>query len=82
MSVPGTKERAFQQARFSNAVEDTLHGRSNVYQQQTGQMADAQVRGFLKTDSKFFISLAHDEADIARTLDAIASSVDVLKTET
>ena len=45
-------------------------------------MTDAQARGFLKTDSKFFISLAHDEAAIAHTLNAIASSGDVLKPET
>ena len=38
-------KQSFQQARFANAVEETLHGRSIVYQQQAGQMANAQVRG-------------------------------------
>ena len=35
----------YRQARLENAVEDTLHGRRIVYQQQAWQMADAQVRG-------------------------------------
>ncbi|MBC8242390.1 MAG: aminotransferase class III-fold pyridoxal phosphate-dependent enzyme [Alphaproteobacteria bacterium] len=35
-------------------------------------------RGVLKGDSKFYISLAHDEADVAKTLDAFAGAIKVL----
>jgi len=31
--------------------------------------------GILKGDSKFYVSLAHDEADVAKTLDAFAAAV-------
>ncbi len=34
--------------------------------------------GVLKGDSKFYISLAHDEADVAKTLDAFAGAIKVL----
>jgi glutamate-1-semialdehyde 2,1-aminomutase len=36
-------------------------------------------RGILKLDSKFYISLAHDDADIAQTVDAIRFAVDTMK---
>jgi glutamate-1-semialdehyde 2,1-aminomutase len=32
-------------------------------------------RGVLKGDSKFYVSLAHDEADVAKTLDAFAVAI-------
>ena len=38
-------------------------------------------RGILKPDSKFYISLAHDEADIAQTVDAIRFAADTMKSE-
>jgi glutamate-1-semialdehyde 2,1-aminomutase len=37
-----------------------------------------RARGILKGDSKFYLSLAHEQADIARTLDAFAEAVDSL----
>jgi len=36
-------------------------------------------RGILKPDSKFYISLAHDDADIAQTIDAIRFAADTMK---
>jgi glutamate-1-semialdehyde 2,1-aminomutase len=36
-------------------------------------------RGILKLDSKFYISLAHDDADIAQTVDAIRFAADTMK---
>jgi glutamate-1-semialdehyde 2,1-aminomutase len=36
-------------------------------------------RGILKPDSKFYISLAHDDADIAQTVDAIRFAADAMK---
>ncbi|HUS53278.1 MAG TPA: aminotransferase class III-fold pyridoxal phosphate-dependent enzyme [Thermohalobaculum sp.] len=38
-------------------------------------------RGILKPDSKFYMSLAHDEADIAQTVDAIRFAADTMKSE-
>jgi glutamate-1-semialdehyde 2,1-aminomutase len=38
-------------------------------------------RGILKPDSKFYISLAHGEADIAQTLDAIRFAADTMQAE-
>ena len=35
-------------------------------------------RGILKPDSKFYISLAHDEADVSHTVDAIREAADAL----
>jgi hypothetical protein len=37
--------RTFRQARFANGGEETLYGRSIVYQKKARQMANAQVRG-------------------------------------
>ena len=38
-------------------------------------------RGILKGDHKFYVSLAHDERDLAQTVDAIAASADVMASE-
>ncbi len=37
--------------------------------------ATLREHGILKGDSKFYVSLAHDEADVAQTLDAFAAAV-------
>jgi len=37
--------------------------------------ATLRENGILKGDSKFYVSLAHDEADVAKTLDAFAAAV-------
>ena len=37
--------------------------------------AALRQNGILKGDSKFYVSLAHDEADVAKTLDAFAAAV-------
>jgi glutamate-1-semialdehyde 2,1-aminomutase len=36
-------------------------------------------RGILKSESKYYVSLAHTEADVAFTLDAFASSIAALQ---
>jgi glutamate-1-semialdehyde aminotransferase len=38
-------------------------------------------RGILKPDSKFYISLAHDDADIAQTVEAIRFAADTMKSD-
>lgn len=38
-------------------------------------------RGILKSENKFYISLAHDEADIARTCDAIRRAARIMRAE-
>ncbi len=40
-----------------------------------------RMRGILKIENKFYVSLAHDADDIAHTIGAIAESVDILKAE-
>ena len=40
--------------------------------------AHMREHGILKGDHKFYISLAHDEADLAQTIDAIAASADAM----
>jgi len=37
-------------------------------------------RGLLKSDSKFYISLAHNEADLARAIGAIEESAAIMGT--
>ena len=37
------------------------------------------ARGVLKGDTKFYVSLAHDSADVQHTLDAFASAIEELK---
>jgi len=39
-----------------------------------------RAHGIFKSDSKFYISLAHDEADIAQTIDAIDETIEFLVT--
>jgi glutamate-1-semialdehyde 2,1-aminomutase len=38
-------------------------------------------RGILKSDSKFYISLAHDDADIAQTVAAVREAADIMRSE-
>ena len=38
-------------------------------------------RGILKPESKFYISLAHDDADIAQTVEAIAYAADEIRSD-
>jgi glutamate-1-semialdehyde 2,1-aminomutase len=38
-------------------------------------------RGIFKSDGKFYISLAHDEADLAQTVDAIRETAEVMAAE-
>ena len=38
-------------------------------------------RGILKSDGKIYVSAAHDDADVAQTIDAIAYAADTMKAE-
>ena len=53
----------------------TLRGDADRHQRFSTAL---RARGVLKLDNKFYISLAHDAADIAHTKEAIASAANLL----